>query len=620
MGNRRYSCAGIIAARVWPTGDAVFARRWTALLHCAPPWRVGTTTNEKSGVNAVQPIAPSGPERGGPRWRRAGALPLLATLIAALLAVPVVVVLANVFSPGQGAWSHLAATVLPEYIANTLWLLAGVSGIVVFGGVSTAWLVTTCRFPGQRVFEWTLILPLAMPAYIMAYAYTDLLQFTGPVQTWLRAAAGWRAHDYWFPEIRSVGGAAVMLGLVLYPYVYLVVRAAFLERSVGIMEVGRTLGYGAWGSFFRIALPLARPAIVAGTTLALMETLADFGTVSYFAVPTFTTGIYRAWLSMGDRVAAAQLSAMLLGFVVLVLALERGSRGRARYYNGAGRRRHARCQLHGFAAWLATAICGVPLVLGFLLPAGLLLRMTLTDGDAQFGARFVMLTLNSFTLAGVTALAAVVLALIMAYAMRLRPGPVVKAANRLAGLGYAVPGAVIAIGILVPVARLDNAIDAWMRANFAFSTGLLLTGSIAALVYAYLVRFLAVALQTVDAGLTKITPSMDEAARSLGVGPLGTLVKVHGPLMRGSLLTAALLVFVDVMKELPATFVMRPFNFDTLAVQAYNLAADERLAEASTAALAIVAVSLLPLIVLSRRIARADASSVQAAGENPRGQ
>ena len=245
----------------------------------------------------------------GLQLRRVDALTVMTTLIAALLAVPVLVVLANVFLPGQGTWSHLAATVLPEYVANTLWLLAGVSVMVVFGGVSTAWLVTTCRFPGQRMFEWTLILPLAMPAYIMAYAYTDLLQFTGPVQSWLRELTGWQAREYWFPEIRSIGGAITMLGLVLYPYVYLVVRAAFLDQSVGIIEVGRTLGYGAWGSFFRIALPLVRPAIVAGTTLALMETLADFGTVSYFAVPTFTTGIYRAWLSMGDRVAAAQLSA-----------------------------------------------------------------------------------------------------------------------------------------------------------------------------------------------------------------------------------------------------------------------------------------------------------------------
>ncbi|HEV2007633.1 MAG TPA: ABC transporter permease subunit, partial [Burkholderiales bacterium] len=298
-------------------------------------------------------------------------------VIAMLLAVPVVVVLANVFMPGQGAWTHLASTVLPEYIANTLWLLAGVSVMVIFGGVATAWLVTMCRFPGQRLFEWALILPLAMPAYIMAYAYTDFLQFTGPVQTWLRELTGWQAREYWFPEIRSVGGAIVMLGLVLYPYVYLVVRAAFLEQSIGIIEVGRSLGYGSWRSFFHIALPLARPAIAAGTTLALMETLADFGTVSYFAVPTFTTGIYRAWLSLGDRVAAAQLCALLLGFVVAVLLIERLSRGRARFHNTSGRTRPVRYQLRGARAFVAMLICCVPLVLGFALPTGLLLHLAL---------------------------------------------------------------------------------------------------------------------------------------------------------------------------------------------------------------------------------------------------
>jgi iron(III) transport system permease protein len=431
-----------------------------------------------------------------------------------------------------------------------------------------------------------------------------MLQFTGPLQTWLREMTGWQAREYWFPEIRSPGGAIAMLGLVLYPYVYLLVRAAFLEQSVGILEVGRSLGHGPWRGFFHIALPLARPAIVAGTTLALMETLADFGTVSYFAVPTFTTGIYRAWLSLGDHVAAAQLSATLLGFVVAVLLIERVSRGRARFYTAGGRKHPVRYQLRGVPALTAVLICSMPLVLGFALPCGLLLQLAMREGNAHLGSRFVTLALNSFTLAGVTAIAAVLLALVMAYALRLRPGPLTLAANRLAGLGYAIPGAVIAIGILVPVARFDNAVDAWMRMHFDISTGLLLTGSITALVYAYLVRFLTVALQTVEAGLTKITPSMDDAARSLGVGPFGTLIKVHGPLMWGSLLTAGLLVFVDVMKELPATFVMRPFNFDTLAVQAYNLASDERLAEAAIPALAIVAVSVLPLIILSRRIAR----------------
>ena len=553
--------------------------------------------------------------RGGAWLHHATLLTAISTLIALLVAVPVIMVMVNVFASNEGAWSHLASTVLPEYISNTLWLLAGVSVMVIFGGVATAWLVTMCRFPGRRWFEWALILPLAMPAYIMAYAYTDLLQFTGPIQTWLREITGWQAREYWFPEIRSVGGAITMLGLVLYPYVYLVVRAAFLEQSVGIIEVGRSLGLGSWAGFFRIALPLARPAIVAGTTLALMETLADFGTVSYFAVPTFTTGIYRAWLSLGDRVAAAQLSATLLGFVFAVLLIERVSRGRARFHSTTGRKRPVRHQLRGIPALTAIFICSVPLVLGFALPCGILINMAWGDASVNLGPRFLTLAFNSFALAGVTATVGVLLALAMAYALRLRPGPLTLAANRVAGLGYAIPGAIIAIGILVPVARLDNALDAWMRAHFDVSTGLLLTGSIVALVYAYLVRFLTVALQTVDAGLTKITLSMDDAARTLGVGPVGTLMRVHGPLMRGSLLTAGLLVFVDVMKELPATIVMRPFNFDTLAVQAYNYAADERLAEAAIPALAIVAVSVLPLIVLSRRIANTRRQTVPDTGK-----
>ncbi len=443
----------------------------------------------------------------------------------------------------------------------------------------------------------------------MAYAYTDFLQFSGPLQMWLREITGWRAREYWFPDIRSLGGAITVMIFVLYPYVYLLARAAFLEQSVGVLEVGRTLGYGAWGSFVRIAFPLARPAIAAGTSLALMETLADFGTVSYFAVQTFTTGIYRAWFSMGDPVAAAQLSALLLGFVACVLLAERLTRGRARYHNPAPRRLLPESRLRGWRAAAAFAACCTPLALGFVMPALILLRMTLGQGDEQFGERFLMLARNSVSLAVITALLAIALALLMAYAARLRLGPITWSANRLAGLGYAIPGTVIAVGIMVPVARLDHALDAFVSSNFGFSTGLLLTGGIAALIYAYLVRFFSVALQTVEAGLTRITPSMESAARSLGCSPGGVLARVHAPLLSGSLLTAGLMVLVDVMKELPATFAMRPFNFDTLAVQAYNLAADERLAEAATASLAIVAVGMLPVFILSRSIAKTRARS-----------
>ncbi|MBV6474850.1 MAG: hypothetical protein MOGDAGHF_00346 [Rhodocyclaceae bacterium] len=532
-------------------------------------------------------------------------LALAALAIAALVAVPILSVWTNLLAGGTGeTWAHLAATVLPEYVANTLWLCVGVGAGVIVVGVSTAWLVTMHVFPGRRFFEWALVLPLAVPAYVMAYTYTDLLQFVGPLQTWLRESFGWRKADYWFPDVRSLGGAVAMFTFVLYPYVYLLARTAFLERASGMLEVGRSLGLSAWGSFFRISLPLARPAVAAGAALALMETLADYGTVAYFAVPTFTTGIYRAWFSLGDRAAAAQLSAALLGFVILVLLLERMSRGRARFHNTTGRNKPSVGQrLAGARAAGAMLACSLPLFAGFLLPAGVLLEMALTEGDAQFGARFLQLAGNSFTLAAVTALLGVALAVALAYSARLSRARWPHGLNRVVGLGYAVPGSVIAVGVLIPVTRLDNWLADAVAAWTGSSPGLILTGGIAALVYAYLVRFLSLSLQTVEASLGKITPSMDDAARSLGSGQAATLRRVHLPLLRGSLLTAGLLVFVDVMKELPATLVMRPFNFDTLATQAYTLASDERLTEASTAALAIVAVGILPLIAVSRQIA-----------------
>ncbi|MBI4987778.1 MAG: iron ABC transporter permease [Rhodocyclales bacterium] len=540
-----------------------------------------------------------------PVFRSLSALALAALVIAVLTAAPIASVWANLFAGGTGGtWSHLAATVLPDYVANTLWLCLGVGCGVIVVGVSTAWLVTMHDFPGRRAFEWALVLPLAVPAYVMAYTYTDLLQFVGPVQSGLRESFGWQKGDYWFPDVRTLGGAVAMFIFVLYPYVYLLARTAFLERASGMLEAGRSLGLGAWGSFFRISLPLARPAVAAGAALALMETLADYGTVAYFAVQTFTTGIYHAWFSLGDRAAAAQLSAALLGFVVLVLMLERMSRGRARFHNTTGRNRpHPGRRLSGFRAAGAMLSCAVPLLLGFLVPAGILLKMALSEGDAQFGARFAQLAGNSFTLAALTALLAVGFAVLLAYAARMSRSRWPHLMNRVVGLGYAVPGSVIAVGVLIPVTRLDNWLAGWIASWAGANPGLLITGGIAALVYAYLVRFLAIALQAVEASLGKITPSMDDAARSLGLGQGATLLCVHLPLLRGSLLTAGLLVFVDVMKELPATLVMRPFNFDTLATQAYTLASDERLAEASTAALAIVAVGILPLIAVSRQIA-----------------
>lgn len=526
-------------------------------------------------------------------------------IVAALVALPVFAVAAQLFVGGTGdTWSHLVSTVLADFVVNSLWLCLGVGTAVASMGTGAAWLVALHDFPGRRQFEWALLLPMAMPAYVLAYTYTDFLQYVGPVQTWLRESFGWRHGDYWFPDVRSLPGAIVLFGCVLYPYVYLLARTAFIERSGSMVESAQMLGLTPTRAFFRISLPLARPAIAAGMALALMETLADYGTVAYFSVPTFTTGIYRAWFSLGDPAAAAQLSACLLGFVVLLLTLEQASRGDARYDGGrATRGRPSRVSLRGWHGWLASLACLVPVTLGFALPTGLLLRMAFSEEVSGFGERFMMLARNSLLLAALAALIATGLALLVAYGARHGPG-LARMAKRLSGLGYAVPGSVIAVGVLIPVTRLDHGLAAVWQQLTGVHPGLLLTGGIAALLYAYVARFLSIALQTLDSGLARITPSMDDAARSLGCGTGQTLKRVHFPLLRGSLLTAALLVFVDVMKELPATLVMRPFNFDTLATQTYTLASDERLAEASTAALAIVAVGLIPIILLARQITR----------------
>ena len=528
-------------------------------------------------------------------WLRLGS-----ALVATLICVPVVAVFLNLLAPRLDTWRHLASTVLPDYVLNTA-LLAGLVGAgVIVLGVGCAWLTSMCRFPLVRFFAWAMLLPLAMPAYVMAYAYTDFLQFAGPLQGALRAAFGWKAGDYWFPDVRSLGGAAFVLSFVLYPYVYLLARAAFLEQSASALETARILGQSSWRSFWRIALPLARPAIVAGTALCLMETLADYGTVAYFGVDTFSTGMFRAWFSMGDPVAAAQLGALLLAGVGAVLALERLARGRAAFHSGS-RRRATPYALRGARSAGAIIACGTPLVVGFALPALLLLRLLWQEEIAALGLRFARLAWNSFALAGIAALLAVACALAIAYALRLRPGLAERAAHRVAGLGYAVPGVVIAVGVMVPLTRLDHALAALLPQSVP---ALVLSGSVLALLYAYLVRFLAVALQTVEAGLARIKRSMDDAARSLGAGPAATLARVHAPLLAPSLVAAALLVFVDVMKELPATLALRPFDFDTLAVQTFNLAKDERLAEASLPALAIVLVGLIPVYLLARQMGR----------------
>jgi iron(III) transport system permease protein len=531
-------------------------------------------------------------------WR--GGL-LLTTLV---LALPVLTVFGFVFYPATDVWRHLAETVLADYVGNSLVLAIGVGVGTLVIGVTGAWLTSVCEFPGRRRFEWLLLLPLAFPAYIIAYTYTGMLDFEGPVQAQLRAWFGWSYGDYWFPEIRSLGGAVVMLSLVLYPYVYMLARSAFLDQSLTPLEVGRTLGAGPWRSFFTVALPLARPAIITGLTLALMETLADYGTVQYFGVSTFTTGIFRTWFGLGDAAAAAQLSALLMSLVFVLILLERWSRRRARFHHTGSRNGPApRCVLTGAPRWVAFTACLLPVLFGFMLPALQLTAWAVETAARTVDSGFAMLMARSLLLAGAAALVTLALALFMAYGNRLRPSALSDTCVRVAGMGYAIPGTVIAVGVMLPFAGIDNLVDAWAREHLGISTGLLLSGTLFALLFAYVVRFLAVALNTVESGLARIRPSVDDAARSLGQTPGRVLRAVHVPMLRGTLLTAVLLVFVDVLKELPATLILRPFNFNTLAVRAYELASDERLADASSAALAIVVTGIIPVILLSRSIA-----------------
>ena len=539
----------------------------------------------------------------------------LLSLICLLLALPVLGVLGAWLAFDAAAWAvwvHQAQTVLAGYALQSLLLAAAVAlGVALLGGGAAA-AVALFEFPGRRVFEWALLLPMAMPAYVLAYAYTDFLQYSGPLQTALRGFTGLQG-GLW-PDVRSLPGAVVLFVLCLYPYVYLLVRTALAERGVQMMEAARLLGAGLWRRIAEVALPLARPALVAGVALALMETLADYGVGAYFGLTTFSTGIYKAWLVLDDRTAAAQLASVLLLVVAGLLWAERRARRDLRFASSRGAptassQEGRAVQLQGRLALLAWALCALPVVLGFLLPMALLGRLVWLE--ARFGdvglplARFVQWCLTSFQLATAAALLAAALAVALSFVLRLAaarsvpslPTRVLAGAARLVSLGYALPGTVIAVGILLLVGAVQAQ---WPAAPVSA----LVTGSVAGLLYAYVVRFSAVALQSVDAGYTRLPSSLDDSARMLGASRGRLLAEVHVPLLRRSILAAALLVFVDVMKELPATLVLRPFNSDTLAVVAYNLARDERLAEAALPSLAIVAVGLLPVLLLSRAMRR----------------
>ena len=524
-------------------------------------------------------------------------------VLALLLALPVLTVLfswAQWNNASANILAEMANTVLPDYVGTSLLVCVLVSvGVVSLGTVSAA-AVTLFDFPMRRSLEWALLLPLAMPAYVVAYAYTDYLQFSGPLQTGIRAAFGLEGRV--FPEVRNIWGAACVFTLALYPYVYLLARTALSERANHLMEAARLLGAPLSRRILRVALPLARPAIAAGTALALMETLADFGVSSYFGIQTFTAGIYKAWLVMDNRIAAAQLATFLLLVVVVLLAAEQRAQSRLRFSIASVDRHGSESQalrLRGLSAALAWTLCVLPVLFGFVLPVLFMLR-ALLQGDGLMDlpwARFLQWSINSVSLGGITALLAVGAALLLAAQARLHPNWLTRQVMGVVGLGYAVPGAVIVVGLLIPVG--------WVQATWPQSgAGFWLTATVMGLVWAYLVRFVAVALQSVQSGYARVPASLDDSARMLGTSGFALLRRVHWPLLKKPLAVATLLVLVDVMKELPATLVLRPFNTDTLAVMAYQLARDERLGEAALPSLALVLVSLLPVILMSRTLRR----------------
>jgi len=529
--------------------------------------------------------------------------PLAAGAVALVVATPILVVVSSLVTPSLDIWLHLWQTQLLDLIWNTLTLIVGVGGGVALLGTGLAWLVTMYRFPGRAVFEWLLILPLAVPAYVIGFVYRGLFDYTGPVQSGLRRVLG---PGIWFPDIASFGGVVLVMTLVFYPYVYLLARTAFLEQSETTLEAARALGARRTAVFWRVALPLARPSIMAGLSLAVMEALADFGTVAIYGYNTFTVAIYRVWFGLFNRQAATELASMLLLFTLAIFVAERALRGRARFYQ-TERKAHSPTptMLTGWRAWAASGAAGAVVGVSFLLPVTQLVIWTVMGlSGPDFDDRYPGFMVNTVTLGALAAILAVGAAVLVAYGLRLSRSRIVAACARIASMGYALPGSVIAVGVLGPLAFVDRGLDALLRHTVGISSGLLLTGSMGGLVFAYLVRFLAVSVQTVEASLVKVTPSMDMAGRSLGLSPGGVLRRIHLPLIRGGLCSAAILVFVDVIKEMPATLLLRPFGYETLAVRVWQLTSESFWEAAALPALTIVAAGMLPILILARSSVR----------------
>lgn len=537
--------------------------------------------------------------RASPGWT------VVVALIMALMALPLVTILILALLPANNIWPHLLSTVLPGSVLSTIILMLGVGSMTLLMGTGTAWLITMYRFPGRATLDRLLVIPLAVPTYITAYCYVEVMDYSGPLQEGLRALFGWTSmRDYWFPDIRSLPGAILVMSSVLYPYVYLSARASFVQQSVCTLEVARTLGRTPMGAFAAVALPLARPALVAGVALALMECLNDIGAVQYLGVQTLTVSIYDTWLERSNLGGAAQIAAVMLFFVILLFTAERMARGKGRYHHTTGRYRSIPfSQLEGGWGIAAMIACVTPFILGFVVPAVVLVSSAITFAPEAIEAGVLSFIGNSLFLSALAALVAVALGLMLAYARRVASNGFTRPAVRLAGLGYAMPGTVLAIGLLIPLAAFDNALDSLLRSTFGISTGLLLSGSLVAVVMAYTIRFMAVSLGAIEAGLERVSPNLDAAARTLGESALSSLRHVHLPLLMPSLGAAGLLVFVDSMKELPATLLLRPFNFETLATHVYGLASLEDFDTAALGALTIVAAGLIPVLLLHRAVA-----------------
>lgn len=527
---------------------------------------------------------------------------IAACAIAAFVLLPLVTILILAFTPTENIWPELMASVLPRYISNSVSLMLIVGLATGVMGALTAWLVVMTRFPGRRALELALLAPLAVPSYIGAYALVDFLEYAGPLQTGLRAMFGWTsARDYWFPEIRSLSGAAFVLSFALYPYVYLLARAAFRSQSMAMIDVSRALGKSPWATFCTVSLPLARPAVAVGMAIVMMEVLNDFGTVEYFAVQTLTTGIFTVWLERGNAAAAAEIACVMLAIVMLLAVLEKISR-RARRFDATSRSYapiRAR-ELRGWQGWLVTLLCTLPVLIGFVLPVSVLASLASRSASGWTSPGLLGALVNSATLSALAALLAVSLGLLVVFGARQSSGVWPRYLLPITSIGYAIPGAVLAVGVLVPFAAFDNWLADLVLAISGREIGLIFTGTFVAILFAYIVRFFAIGQGAIDAAMARVSPSTDMAARSLGKTPGGVLRHIHLPLIRGSLVTAGLLIAVDAIKELPATLMLRPFNFDTLATRVYGLASLEDLEGAAPGALLVIAVGLLPVLLLHR--------------------